>query len=114
MSKGDKELLKIYNQLDEAAQTSLLDYASFLIEKYPVAQQQSTEPENIPRPEAETVIAAIKRLSATYPMLKDPSLFHETSSLMTQHIMQGRDASMIIDELEGIFREQYNAFKEKI
>jgi len=111
LNKSDKKLLKIFNQLSESAQLSLLDYADFLLEKYPAAQQEITEPNDIARPEEETVIAAIKRLSATYPMLKDNALFNETSSLMTQHIMQGREANIVIDELEEIFRNQYNVFK---
>ena len=36
----------------------------------------------IPRPETESVIAAIKRLSKTYPMLERKLLFNQTSILM--------------------------------
>jgi hypothetical protein len=112
LNKNDKKLLKIYNQLTESAQSSLMDYADFLLDKYPNIQEVQKEPNFIPRPEAESVIAAIKRLSATYPMLTETSLFNETSTLMSQHIMQGREASVVIDEIEAIFSTQYNAYKE--
>jgi len=111
LNKNDKKLLKIYNQLTESAQSSLMDYADFLLDKYPNVQEAQTEPNFIPRPEKESVIAAIKRLSATYPMLKDSSLFNQTSTLMTQHIMQGREASIVIDEIEVIFQTQYAEYK---
>lgn len=97
--------------MTESAQSSLMDYADFLLDKHPKIQQIQTEPNFIPRPEEESVIAAIKRLSATYPMLTDSSLFNETSTLMTQHIMQGREASTVIDEIEAVFNKQYNAYK---
>ena len=35
-----------------------------------------------------------------------------TSDLVTQHIMQGREASDVIDELEQVFTDQYQQLKE--
>jgi hypothetical protein len=32
---------------------------------------------------------------------------------MTQHIMVGRDAREVIDELEALFRKEYEALLEK-
>jgi hypothetical protein len=64
-------------------------------------------PEAIPRPDTETVVAAIRRLTATYPMLERDRLLHETSELMTGHVMQGRPATEVIDELEIVFRRHY-------
>ena len=58
----------------------------------------------------ESVIAAIKRLSATYPMLDKGKVFNDTSSLMSQHIIQGREAVEVIDELEALFQQEYNDF----
>ncbi len=65
------------------------------------------EPRDIPRPENESVVSAMKRLTKTYPMLDTKDLFTQASSLMTQHIIRGREAMEIIDELEQLFREHY-------
>lgn len=74
--------------------------------------EELAEPEDIPRPEQETVIQAIKRLSATYPMLDRRILFDEASMFMMQHTMEGRDAVEIIDELELVFRRHYESLTE--
>jgi hypothetical protein len=55
----------------------------------------------------ETVVAAIRRLSASYPMLDRRRLLNTTSSLMAQHILQGRAAAEVIDQLEQAFLEHY-------
>ena len=65
------------------------------------------QPQPIPRPESETVVGAIKRLSATFPMLDRAKLLNETSVLVTQHVMRGRDATEVIEELEVLFRRHY-------
>ena len=55
---------------------------------------------------------AIKRLSATYYMLERERLLDQTSSLMMAHVLQGRDAVSVIDELEVIFSEHYQRYLE--
>ena len=40
-------------------------------------------------------------------MLDKSLLLNETSALMTQHVMQGKDAVEVIDELELLFRRVY-------
>lgn len=103
----EKQLLKAFARLNEEGRRSLLDYAEFLAERSPEPEVQSMARVEIARPEEESVIAAIKRLSATYPML-DPSLMlHETSGLMSQHLIQGREAVEVIDELELLFTRYY-------
>ena len=42
-------------------------------------------------------------------MLQRRALLDETSMLMTQHILGGRGAVEIIDELELLFRRHYDA-----
>jgi hypothetical protein len=34
-------------------------------------------------------------------------MLNETSGLMTEHLMQGRPAPEVIDELEALFRRHY-------
>jgi hypothetical protein len=40
-------------------------------------------------------------------MLDKAKMLNETSALMAQHIMQGRDAEEVIDELEQVFATHY-------
>jgi hypothetical protein len=109
MNSTEKQLLKHFKSLAPAERETLLAFAEFLLTRSTEAQASKPvpEPEDIPRPQKETVVAAIKRLSATYPMLDKPELLNETSVLMTQHVMQGRDIVQVIDELEALFRRFY-------
>lgn len=92
----------------------LLDYAEFLVSKYPFSIESLGEPEIIPRPETETVVGAIKRLSLSYPMLDKKHMLHEVSGLMAEHVMKGRPAIEVIDELEIVFEQYYRkAIDEK-
>jgi len=114
VSKLENQLLDYFHQLPEDGRQSLLDYARFLAQQYPAAQSVvPDEPLDLSRPQEETVIAAIKRLSRTYPMLNKDKLLHETAGLVTEHMMRGRDAVEVIDELEIIFERHYRAIKNK-
>ena len=110
-----QRLLRLFKQLGAAEQRSLLDFAEFLaIREAPQATRPlaaEPRPANIPRPPIESVVAAIRRLSKTFPMLDREALLHETSALMTAHVMQGRPAADVIDELEAVFRRHYRQVK---
>ena len=45
-------------------------------------------------------------------MLDKKAMLGETSDLVTQHIIQGRDVVDVIDELETLFIKKYQALKE--
>ncbi len=117
MTSGPQQrLLKLFKQLAPGQQECLLNYAEFLTQQ--AADDQAIGdsidgmvPLDIPRPDAESVIGAIRRLSETFPMLDKNDLFHETSELMTAHVMQGRSANEVIDELEIVFRRHYERVK---
>jgi len=113
VSKLENQLLDCFHQLPPEARQSLLDYARFLTQQYPASPAVASEPLDEPRPENETVIAAIKRLSRTYPMLNKDKLLHETAGLVTEHMMRGRDATEVIDELEAVFERNYQALKSE-
>lgn len=103
-----KKQLSVYvDKMSAAGQHALLDYAKFLASEHPAQQDKPQEPLTIARPQDETVVAAIRRLTQTYPMLDRQLLLHETSGYMMQHVMQGRDAVTVIDDLELCFRRQY-------
>lgn len=105
--KPEKRLNQILARLPKAAADSLLDYAEFLDSKHG-SDPVPSEPVDIPRPQTETVVEAIKRLTDTFPMLDTAHLLHETGDLMTQHIMQARPAAEVIDELEVLFRKHFD------
>ena len=115
MKPIEKKLLKHFSQLADAERDMLLSYAEFLLSR----QQQDPQnkipdkPLDIPRPDGEAVVAAIKRLTATYPMIESHRLLDKTSTLMTQHVMQGREAILVIDELEVLFQQHYDSLLEE-
>jgi len=111
----EQNLLKLYRALADEDRHGLVAFAEFLHQRRRQAGDDSenkvptAEPMDIPRPESETVIAAIRRLVATYPMLNRDELLHETSELMSAHVMQGRSANAVIDELEVVFRRKFES-----
>jgi len=112
MNKTESKLLNVFSDLDKNDQSSIVSFAEFLLEK---AKQDGRlivvdKPVEISRPEEERVVAAIKRLSATFPMLKKNSMLNETAALMSEHILKGRKAEDVIDELETLFNVRYDAF----
>ncbi len=102
-------LQQLYRGLSAEAQQSLSDFAHYLAASAgaPTAAIPP-EPVFIPRPEKESVVGALKRLRQSYPMLDaGRSLLDQASTLMTQHLVHGRAAVEVIDELETLFVEHY-------
>lgn len=102
-----KRLLKVFKLLPEQDQKTLLDLAEFLQSRASPPTQGVPEPILTPRPQQESVVKAIRRLSTSYFMLDKTIMLNETSTLMSQHVMQGRPAPEIIDDLEVLFKQQY-------
>jgi len=123
----EEGLLKICSTLSVQDRGTLLSFAGFLVQQgrgvdmelpsaLPVVQEKPVlaKPENIARPDDESTVAALKRLSAIYPMLDKNILLDQTSSLMISHIMQGKDKKGVIDELEQIFKDEYARLEEQM
>ncbi len=114
-----RRLLACYDGLDEQGRESLLAFAEFLMQRRgsqaldEVAADAVQNPKPIDRPAKESVVKAIKRLSQTYYMLEREHLLDQTSSLMMSHVMQGRDAVSVIDELEIVFSEHYERYRQR-
>ncbi len=112
---GEKKLRELFRKLGEHEQDMLLRFAEFLSTSPASAvapvREVLPEPEGIERPAQESVIKAIKRLSATYPMLNRDHLLHETSDLMSSHVLKGLPAAEVIDELESMFARHYQLLK---
>lgn len=115
---GDREkrLTEIVQQLSAVPAETLLEFAEFLLARHggSIIEQPKNAPAaeipaplDIPRPAQESVVKAVQRLRATYPMLDARKLLNQTSELMTQHIMQGREAGEVVEELEALFRSNY-------
>ena len=107
-SKEEKKLLKLVRRLPKEQVRILIEYAEFLDAKHGINTALQT-PQDIPRPKEERVIAAIKRLRSTYPMLDPADLLTETSELMSQHLTQARGALEVIDDLQKAFESHYQS-----
>jgi hypothetical protein len=111
MTKGEKQLLDLFEQLAPEQQERLIAFAEFLAGNPPDAADIAREPVAAPRPDNETVTLAIRRLVRTYPMLDRRRLMVEASRFLAQHALEGRAAAEVIDELEQVFARHYEKFK---
>ena len=107
MIPSAQSLTSIFENLPEQDQNTLFEFAEFLKSRAPEVADKITEPLGISRPDEESVVAAIKRLKKNYPMVSQKALLNETSELMMQHMMQGKVAADVIDELELLFENKY-------
>ena len=112
MTPSERRLRKIFTQLSATDQETVLAFAEFLHSRTVSRSPAPLLPQLLPRPPDESVVAALKRLSASYPMLDKAKLLDETSTLMSEHILQGRDKVAVIDELEAIFVRHHEQFTQ--
>lgn len=107
-------MLAAFERLPAEAQEQLVAFAEFLVERAgPVPADQPAAPKDIARPAEETVISAVRRLSETYHMLDKSTMLHQTSTLVSAHVLQGRPADQVIDELESLFEASYRALVDQ-
>lgn len=117
MSNELQRITRLMDGMSHEHKKSLVDFAEFLKQKSQQHPQQSEtqeklQPEMQPRPDDENIINAIKRLRATFYMLNTDSLLDETSGLMTQHIVHGRAAVEVINDLEALFEKHYQNYQK--
>ena len=105
--KSSQALTDLYESLDEERQRTLFEFAEFLLSRGGPVVKHIPEPEDMPRPEEESVVGAVKRLKGKYHMIESMSVFSEASSLMTDHMVKGRDAVEVIDKMEILFEKAY-------
>ena len=122
--KPEERLLEVHSALTADNRDSLLSFAEFLLSRQPAddpAGENATPPAaptpleaplDIPRPENETVVGAIRRLRESYSMVPRQAVFHHSSTLMTRHIIEGAEAGTVITELEALFLSEYNKLKQ--
>jgi hypothetical protein len=117
LAADQKQLLELFDRLDPQQRQTLLSFAAFLSSEesaeFEPKAEEIHQPKRIERPQQESVVKAIRRLSESYFMLERELLLDETSSLMMAHMMHGRDAKSVIDELEELFARHYQGYIEK-
>jgi len=109
MNKSEKTLIKYYSSLAPDEREMLLSFAEFLAGRS-INNQTIQEPALIERPAEESIVAAIKRLSASYSMIDKSKLLSEVSDKVTGHVVHGRELSDVIDELEVFFKQEYEQY----
>jgi len=107
LKPSPQSLASIFEDLPEQDQNTLFEFAEFLKSRAPEPASKITEPLGIPRPNDESVVAAIKRLKQNYPMVSQKEMLNETSEFMMQHMMQGKPATDVIDEMEILFESKF-------
>lgn len=129
LKEQEQHLLDHFRKLSREDAHSLLRFAAFLAENAstgnpslaaspsPAVEQSSSEaeptipePTRTPRPDNERVVDALKRLSNDYQMLEKKKLLDKASGLVAQHIMFGKPAGEVIDQIEKLFADAYEAF----
>lgn len=119
LTSDQRRLLNLFSGLELQDQQNLMAFAEFLASRSngtETPEQQAfipLEPKPISRPAKESVVKAIQRLSASYHMLQRDKMLDETSSLMMAHVIQGRSAVSVIDELERLFERHYQLYLDQ-
>jgi hypothetical protein len=106
--KSSEALIDLYESMDDERKRSLCDFADFLYARAEPISKEIPAPEEVPRPQQETVVGAVKRLKTKYHMIESMTVFSAASALMTDHMVKGRDVIEVIDEMEILFEEAYD------
>lgn len=110
LGAAEQRLLRAFGKLPERDRATVIGLAELLLApEAQVADDPVPAPGNTPRPDDESVVAAMRRLSGDYPMLQSSQLLHEASALMSKHLLQGQEATSVIDELQALFGRHYQA-----
>jgi len=78
MKSEQQQLQRIFRQLPPEQQQTLLAFAEFLHSNSIKEPKPPAAPQIKPRPPDESVVAAIKRLAQSYPMLDKAVMLNET------------------------------------
>lgn len=106
--KDSRALVELYDAMDDERKRSLCDFADYLYAQAEPVSKEVPPPDDVPRPEVETVVGAVKRLKTKYHMVESMTVFSAASALMTDHMVKGRDLVEVIDEMELLFEDAYN------
>jgi hypothetical protein len=117
MLNKDKDravLLKIWRDLDKEQKLTLVKFAEFLgSQKSNAEGPVSQEPLNLPKPENESAVKALKRLKKSYPMIDaDMGLLDDASHLLMEKITGTADSEVVI-KLEALFLDRYKNWQQE-
>jgi len=104
---GEAKLIEIYKKLPDIERDKLLSFAEFTAVSCEPRDLIIERPVFVERPADESVVAGIKRMSEVFHMVDRSKILHETSALMAEHMMQGRAAAEVIDDVERLFERTY-------
>jgi len=110
----ERRLLRLFRALTAEERASVLNFAAFLHAQHTPPACAPRTPLPVPRPAQETVVAALKRLRHTYPMLDSAELLDDSAALVSAHLLQGRPAPDAIDELEALFARHFRYYQEAL
>lgn len=101
-------LAELSERLDEPQLRLLTEFAEFLAAR---AENRFDAEIVTLRPHSETVVQAVKRLNRSYPMLSRSTLMTSVGDLVSQHMVDGRDAKEVIDALEALYAAAFSALR---
>lgn len=108
----EKKLIQAFRELSDEQRDTALAFIEFLnLRKAEAVPAVPQFPLAIPRPAEESVVKALKRLRETYPMLNMDQLLHEASGHMQKHVLQGKPAPEVIDDLEAMFAKHFEVYR---
>jgi hypothetical protein len=93
-------LVMLLESLDETGRRTLVEHAEFLVSRREV---QAHPPSVAPRPTGDNVVQAIRRLNGSYPGLRRAALMQPVGELLSQHMVDGRAAEEVIEDLEALY-----------
>jgi hypothetical protein len=110
--KERAELLAVFRNLNKANKFTLTQFAKFLQSQQTDGEEPvSQEPLDLPKPEDETAVKALKRLKKSYPMIDaDMSLLDDASRLLMEKITGTPDPEVIV-KLEALFVERFKRWQ---
>jgi hypothetical protein len=103
---SEAQLLRAWRRLDRERRGALVEFAEFLAARGEVPRSAHVA---TLRPRHETVVHAVRRLNASYPMLERAKLLQPVGDLLSQHLVDGRAQVAVIDDLEALYAAAYAA-----
>ncbi|MBF0368239.1 MAG: hypothetical protein HQL52_02180 [Magnetococcales bacterium] len=108
-----RKLLAAWRKMGPEDRHALLKFAEFLASHSTASPSPPpTEPLDIPKPEGESAVKALKRLKKSYPMIEnDLRLLEEASTILMRKVTGSSDQEVVAD-LEHFFAKRYQQWQE--
>ena len=118
MISKDKEraaLLEAWRNLGKAERLTLLQFARFLhAQQAEPGEKISQKPLDLPVPDNESAVKALKRLKKNYPMIEaDMGLLDDASRLLMEKVTGTPDVE-VIAKMESLFLDRYQCWQHDL